>query len=212
MNKNFFTIGEKAEIEIIINRSRFIARAFPIADEEEALLYLEQIREEFPDATHHCYAYVLGRGSTIQRFDDDGEPGGTAGMPILQVILQQGVENVLVVVTRYFGGIKLGAGGLVRAYSKSAAEVLQKAGKKEMTLSNRGTVSVDYSLWGSLEYFLRQKGVEILDIDYKENVTVKVITQMDWKNFSNMIVELTNGKGVCKFLDKVYHSWSEMKE
>lgn len=92
MSKNFFTIGEKAEIEIVINRSRFIARAFPIMDEEEALLYLEQIREEFPDATHHCYAYVLGRGSTIQRFDDDGEPGGTAGMPILQVILQQGYK------------------------------------------------------------------------------------------------------------------------
>jgi uncharacterized YigZ family protein len=207
MNKKFITIGEQAETEIIINRSRFIGRAFHITEEEDALLFLEDIRQKFPDASHHCYAYVLGRGSTIQRFDDDGEPGGTAGMPILQVILQQDVEDVLVVVTRYFGGIKLGAGGLVRAYSKTAAEVLQKAGKKEMALSNRGSISVDYSLWGTLEYFLRQQGVEILDTDYQENVNVKVLTKMDWNNFTNMVVELTNGKGVCNFIDQVYHSW-----
>ena len=137
MAKSFYTVGTEAETEIIINRSRFIGRAFPINNEEDALLLLEQVRAEFPDASHHCYAYVLGRGSNIQRFNDDGEPGGTAGMPILQVILQQEIEDVLVVVTRYFGGIKLGAGGLVRAYSKSAAETLQKAGRVEMTLSNR---------------------------------------------------------------------------
>ncbi|NLI61513.1 MAG: YigZ family protein [Clostridiales bacterium] len=207
MTKNFFTIAKQDEIEIIINRSRFIGRAFPILDEEDALLHIEEINEKYPDATHHCYAYVLGRGSTVQRFDDDGEPGGTAGMPILQVILQQGVEDVLVVVTRYFGGIKLGAGGLVRAYSKSAAEVIQKSGKKEMALSNRGSISVDYGLWGTLEYFLRQNGIAILDIDYQENVSVKVMTQMEWDNFSNMITEVTNGKCECKFLDQVYHSW-----
>lgn len=209
MTKGFWTIDGEAEIEIIINRSRFIGRAFPIGDEDDALFHLEQLREEFPDASHHCYAYVLGRGSNIQRFNDDGEPGGTAGMPILQVILQQGIEDVLVVVIRYFGGIKLGAGGLVRAYSKSSAEVLQKAGKKEMTPSNQGTISVDYSLWGTLEYFLRQQGVPILDVDYQENVTVRVMTWMDWDNFSNMIIELTNGKAHCDYLDQVYHSWPE---
>lgn len=207
MTKTFWTVGGQGEIEIIINRSRFIGRVFPIEDEDDALLYLEQIREKYPDATHHCYAYVLGRGSNIQRFNDDGEPGGTAGMPILQVILQQEIENVLVVVTRYFGGIKLGAGGLVRAYSKAAAEALQKAGKVEMTISNQGTISVDYGLWGNLEYFLRQQGIPILGVDYQENVTVKVITWMEWQNFANMIIELTNGKANCQFLDQVYYSW-----
>ena len=111
MAKSFYTVGTEAETEIIINRSRFIGRAFPISNEEDALLLLDQVRGDFPDASHHCYAYVLGRGGNIQRFNDDGEPGGTAGMPILQVILQQEIEDVLVVVTRYFGGIKLGAGG-----------------------------------------------------------------------------------------------------
>ncbi len=207
MTKTFWTVGGQGEIEIIINRSRFIGRVFPIEDEDDALLYLEQIREKYPDATHHCYAYVLGRGSNIQRFNDDGEPGGTAGMPILQVILQQEIENVLVVVTRYFGGIKLGAGGLVRAYSKAAAEALQKAGKVEMTISNQVTISVDYGLWGNLEYFLRQQGIPILGVDYQENVTVKVITWMEWQNFANMIIELTNGKANCQFLDQVYYSW-----
>ena len=207
MTKTFSTVSGEAEIEIIINRSRFIGRVYPIKDENDALVHLEQIREEFPDASHHCYAYVLGRGSNVQRFNDDGEPGGTAGMPILQVILQQGVEDVLVVVTRYFGGIKLGAGGLVRAYSKSAAEALQKAGKVEMTLSNQGSILVDYGLWGTLEYFLRQQGVPILDVDYQENVTVKIMTWMDWDNFTNMIIELTNGKVDCKYLGQIYHSW-----
>jgi uncharacterized YigZ family protein len=209
MVKAYYTVGKEAEHEIIINRSRFIGRAFPIKSEDDVLLHLELLREEFSDASHHCYAYVLGSGSNIQRFNDDGEPGGTAGMPILQVILQQEVENVLVVVIRYFGGIKLGAGGLVRAYSKSAAEVLQKAGKIKMTPSNRGVISVDYGLWGTLEYFLRQKGVPILNVDYQEDVTVEVMTWMDWDNFSNMIIELTNGKADCIYFDQVYHSWPE---
>lgn len=207
MAKSFYTVGTEAETEIIINRSRFIGRAFPINNEEDALLLLEQVRAEFPDASHHCYAYVLGRGSNIQRFNDDGEPGGTAGLPILQVILQQEIEDVLVVVTRYFGGIKLGAGGLVRAYSKSAAETLQKAGRVEMTLSNKGSLSIDYGLWGNLEYFLRQQGIPILDIEYTDHVTVRVMTWMDWGNFTNMITEITNGKAEYEYLGQVYYSW-----
>lgn len=211
MMKTYYTIGKKAENEIIINRSRFIGRAFPVADEEEALLYIEKIRQEFADASHHCYAYVIGHGSNIQRFNDDGEPGGTAGMPILQVIQQQGIEDVLVVVTRYFGGVKLGAGGLVRAYSKSTAEVLEKATRREMTLSNQGTITIDYALWGTLEYFLHQKGIPILEADYKENVTIKTMTWMDWDSFCDMIVELASGNVECKLLGQIYYSWPKLQ-
>lgn len=207
--KTYYTIGKKAEHEIIINRSRFIGRAFPIRDEDDALLYIDQIRETFPDASHHCYAYVIGHGTNIQRFNDDGEPGGTAGMPILQVLQQQDIEDVLVVVTRYFGGVKLGAGGLVRAYSKSTAEVLEKAMKKKMTLSNKGSITIDYSLWGTLEYFLHQKGIPILEVDYKENVTLEILTWMDWDSFCGMIIELANGNVDCEYLGEIYYSWSK---
>ena len=113
----------------------------------------------------------------------------------------------MVVVTRYFGGIKLGAGGLVRAYSKSTAETLQKAGKVDMTPSNKGSISIDYGLWGTLEYFLRQQGIPILDVDYKEDVTVRIITCMDWDNFSGMITEITDGRAQYEHLGQAYYSW-----
>ncbi|HZJ82836.1 MAG TPA: YigZ family protein [Clostridia bacterium] len=205
--KTYNTIRKKAKQEIVINRSRFIGRAFPVVDEDDALLQIEQIRGDFPDASHHCYAYVIGHGSNIQRFNDDGEPGGTAGMPILQVIQKQEIEDVLVVVTRYFGGTKLGAGGLVRAYSKSTAEVLEKAEKAQMTLSNQGTLVIDYALWGTLEYFLHEKGIPILDVDYMEKVTATIMTWMSWESFCAMMIELSNGKAVCKHSRQVYHSW-----
>ncbi|NLJ41746.1 MAG: YigZ family protein [Clostridiales bacterium] len=205
MADTFWTIGNGAEIEIIINRSRFIGRAFPIKDEVEVSLHLEDIRGKFPDASHHCYAYVLGRGNSVQRFNDDGEPGGTAGMPILKVILSREIEDALVVVTRYFGGVKLGAPGLVRAYSRSAAQVLKEAGKVEMALGNLGSFTIGYEFWGEMEYFLRQQGVHIRDIEYKENVTVKVMTWLEWGNFTDMIAKLTNGTGLCEFSGQEYY-------
>lgn len=207
MVKSYRTIARAEETEIIINRSRFIGRAYPIKDEEEVNLYLDRAREEFPDASHHCYAYVLGRSSNIQRFNDDGEPGGTAGMPILQVILQQDIEDTLVIVIRYFGGVKLGAGGLVRAYSKSAAETLSKAGKKTMTKSFKGSINLDYASWGPLEYFLNQQGIPILKTEYMDDVKVEVMTKMDWDNFSNMIKDQTSARAKTCYIGEVFHSW-----
>lgn len=210
MQKTYCTLGRVAECEIIINRSRFIGQAFPIIDEEQAMEYIQQVRERFPDASHHCYAYLLGRGSNIQRFSDDGEPGGTAGMPILQVIQQQEVEDALVIVTRYFGGVKLGSGGLVRAYSKSATEVMAKSHKKTMTLSSRGIICLEYSLLGTVEHFLRQKGILMVNADYQERVTLTIMTPMDWEDFCTMIIEVCNGRVQCEHLDEVYYHWSHI--
>ncbi len=204
---SYTTIRQRTRHEITIRKSRFIGDVFQVASEEEALSRLQEVRGEFPDASHHCYAYSIRQVSFVQRFSDDGEPGGTAGMPILQVINSRGLQNVLVVVTRYFGGIKLGAGGLVRAYTRTAAEVLDKAGIARMVLSPRGVISIDYALAGQVEYFLRQKGVEIIQTEYGDRVHITVITPMEWENFCSMVTELCSGRLECSQLSPVFHSW-----
>lgn len=211
MRKQYISIGQETSTEIVINKSRFIADCFFAESEEEALEKIERVRQKYPDATHHCYGYDVGLDSFIQRFSDDGEPGGTAGMPILQVIQQQGVKNVLVVVTRYFGGIKLGAGGLVRAYSGAAAKVLDKAGKVCMTLSSKGLITLDYSFLGTVEHFLKQKGIPVLDATYRENVSLTVLTYQEWDDFSRSVIELCNGRITCRELGKEYYAWKEIK-
>jgi len=139
----YLSLGNSVEHEIVIQKSRFIGLTYQVSEEEEIFVCLEDARERYPNATHYCYGAVIGLDGLIQRFSDDGEPGGTAGIPILQVLLQKGLKNVLLVVVRYFGGIKLGAGGLVRAYSRCAAETVSKAGIVKMILSSRGTVTIN---------------------------------------------------------------------
>ncbi|NLX71443.1 MAG: YigZ family protein [Clostridiales bacterium] len=193
--------------EIIIRKSRFIGDVFHVTSEEEALSRLQDVRTEFPDASHHCYAYAVRQESLVQRFSDDGEPSGTAGMPILQVINSRELQNVLVVVTRYFGGIKLGAGGLVRAYTRTAAEVLDEAGTVCMVLSSRGIISIDYAQVGPVEYFLRQNGVHIVDTEYRDKVNMTVVTSMKWDDFCGMLNEVCNGRLECTRLSPVFHAW-----
>ena len=118
--KAFKTPAAASETEFVVNKSRFIGRAFPVETEAEALEILERIRQKHYDATHNCWAYNLRGASPLRRFSDDGEPGGTAGMPIMDTLIRSETENALIIVTRYFGGILLGSGGLVRAYSRSA--------------------------------------------------------------------------------------------
>jgi len=207
VHKQYRTVKQRARHEVVIQKSRFIGDAFHVSSEQEALQKLHDIKSEFSDATHHCYAYIVGQESLTQRFNDDGEPGGTAGMPILQVIQNRGLTNVLVVVTRYFGGIKLGANGLVRAYSKTAAEVLDRAGTKEMVLSPSGMVYLDYSFIGQVEYFLRQKGVHIVDMKYSDKVIIKVIVPIAWDDFCSMLKEICGGRVQFKELTPVFHSW-----
>jgi len=209
MKKEYYTIGKEAECEIIINKSRFIGRAFPIKDEEDAMEKIQRIRTQYPDATHHCYAYITGSGGNIQRFNDDGEPSGTAGMPILQVIQQQQIENALVVVTRYFGGIKLGAGGLVRAYSKTAAEAISRAGKKKMIPCNKGNIKIEYDLLGPVEYFLKQENIPVLNKEYTEKVVIELVTDMDWEIFCSILREKCNGKIECSNPETIFYPWDE---
>lgn len=206
MNREYCTIKRRARHEIVIQKSRFIGDAFYVSSEDEALERLQDVKAEFPDATHHCYAYIVGQEALVQRFNDDGEPGGTAGMPILQVIQNRELKNVLVVVTRYFGGIKLGANGLIRAYSRTAAEVLDRAGTRRMVLSPRGSIYLDYAHIGQVEYFLRQKGVHVVQVEYSDKVTMQVVVPVDWDEFCGMLREMCGGNVEFREMTPVFHS------
>ncbi len=150
------TVAGNAEIEIVEKRSRFIGRCFSVSDESEALAILERIRKVNWDATHNCYAYRLQSGAA--RYSDDGEPSGTAGMPMMETLKNMDVTDLLVIVTRYFGGILLGAGGLVRAYSKAASEAVHKAGLVRMLPCTAFSVQMNYPYWNTVQKLCEQYG------------------------------------------------------
>jgi uncharacterized YigZ family protein len=204
---DYLSLGKSIDHEVVIQKSRFIGLTYLISDEEELSLCLEDARERYPNATHYCYGAVIGLDGLLQRFSDDGEPSGTAGMPILQVLLQKEIKNVLVVVVRYFGGIKLGAGGLVRAYRRTATEAVNQAGVVKMVLSSRAVVSIDYNLLGSVEHFLHQPGILIQKIDYGENVDIHLLTKQNWDELTGKITDLCSGNVEIKKLDSLYHNW-----
>ena len=172
MEKEILTISSFAQQEVILKKSRFIGLAWPIGTEEEAVELLEKSKIDFPAATHYVFAYVLGPKGEIARFSDDGEPGGTAGKPVLSAIRLQNLTNTLVIVIRYFGGILLGAPGLVRAYSQAAREALAAAGTKRLELSVKGRVTLTYQLLDTILYQLEKLGARIENTEYGAEVTV----------------------------------------
>ena len=145
MKDVYRTIKEYGEDEVIINKSRFIGYSSPINSEEEAIDFINLIKSKHKDATHNVYAYVFGEESNIQRFNDDGEPSGTAGIPVLEVIKKEDLRNIVVVVTRYFGGVKLGGGGLIRAYTKGAKLGIDSGIIVDMTLHIKIKISIPYT-------------------------------------------------------------------
>lgn len=153
MEERYKTIHKKGKDEITINKSRFIGHVLPISSEEDALDFLNEIKSIYKDAAHNVYGYVFGKNNNIQRYSDDGEPQGTAGIPILEVIKKEDLRNVAVVVTRYFGGIKLGAGGLIRAYTKSAKIAIESGIIVEKVLHRKLVIKIDYSIYGKVENF-----------------------------------------------------------
>ncbi|MBQ1684796.1 MAG: YigZ family protein [Clostridia bacterium] len=175
-----------------MNRSRFIGRCFPVTSEEEAITRLEEIRKLHYDATHNCYAYSLLGG--IRRFSDDGEPGGTAGMPIMDTLIRTETENALIVVTRYFGGILLGSGGLVRAYSRSASDALNEAGVGVMTPCSVIEFSVDYTRYGALEGFVRANSV-VRGTEFTDSIRFICLVPTERADaFTADVIERTDGR------------------
>ncbi len=188
------TVSKEARIELTIQKSRFIGWCYPVQEELQALDLLESIRKRHWDATHNCYAYSIGPDAACARYSDDGEPGGTAGLPMMEAIRHKGVTDVLCVVTRYFGGILLGAGGLVRAYSKAAAEAIEAAGLVDMQPCMRFLIETEYGRWGSLEPLLRREGSDI-SVRFAENVQAELIVREDKRDaFVKAVVERSDGR------------------
>jgi uncharacterized YigZ family protein len=165
----YITVQGPGQAEIIVRKSRFIASVAPARTDEEAWVFIEQIRGEHRDATHNCFAFKAGAG---QRLSDDGEPSGTAGRPIFDVIDKQGLSDTVVVVTRYFGGILLGAGGLVRAYSQAAVAGVEAAGVATAVLAVDFRLSLDYPLVGKVQYLLEQRNALTLNTEFGQNVVI----------------------------------------
>lgn len=189
----YFCVKKETENETVIERSRFISYVKKCETEDEARAFLEEKRKAHPFATHNCYAYITERGK-IARFSDDGEPQGTAGQPILEVIKNKKLFDTIVVVTRYFGGIKLGAGGLVRAYSQGARDVIEKAGTAENVLSRVYGVKMPYDCYQSFLKFADKIKKSVVSTDFSDSVTVKIAVPYDNADFAVKVTDLTNGK------------------
>ncbi|MGG2063524.1 YigZ family protein [Bacillus sp. S14(2024)] len=191
----YFTVKEDGEHEIVIQKSRFICHVSRATTEEEAQEFIQKIKKQHWNATHNCSAYLIGEHDQIQKANDDGEPSGTAGVPILEVLKKRHLKDTVVVVTRYFGGIKLGAGGLIRAYGKCTSEGLNYVGIVERKLMRVMKTEIDYTLLGKIENELRNSTYAIKDIHYLDHVTFDTYVGENQKQlFIEWMIEITNGK------------------
>lgn len=207
---SFKTVHSFGSDEIIINKSKFIGYASPINSEDEATCFINQIKKKHADATHNVYAYVYGDNSNIQRFSDDGEPSGTAGMPVLNLIKLENLKNVVVVVTRYFGGILLGAGGLARAYSKTAKIGIDSAIIVDKTLYCDVNVEIDYTLLGKLENELSKNNYLIKNKLFNEKVNLNILClEEDVEKLKSLILNASSAK--CK-IDVTNSSYYSVKD
>ncbi|MDD5982012.1 MAG: YigZ family protein [Eubacteriales bacterium] len=200
--KPYKTARAASETEFTVNKSRFIGRCFPVSSEEEALARLDEIRKLHHDATHNCWAYNLRGG--IMRFSDDGEPGGTAGMPIMDTLIRSETLDAIIIVTRYFGGILLGSGGLVRAYSKSASDALSSAGVLQMLPCSEIEFYVDYSRYGGIEGFVRSNST-VKNTEFLDNIRFNCLVPFDdAEGFIAEIIERTDGRSSPKIISEEY--------
>lgn len=205
MRKNYLTLKSTGTSEIIISKSRFIANCKRVESEEEAIQFIQSIKKEHHTATHNCSAYLIGEHDQVQKANDDGEPSGTAGVPILEVLKKQHLQDTVVVITRYFGGIKLGAGGLVRAYGKATTAGIDASGVVERRLHHLMKVIVEYGWLGKLENEIRNSSYLLRNINYAENVDFFVfVPNEEEARFTEWLKEITNGQAIITCNDKLF--------
>ena len=191
---NYTTIRGYAKDNFIEKKSEFIGYIAPVKTNEEAVDFINRIKSENRKAKHNVYAYIL-RDNNITRYSDDGEPQGTAGMPVLDVLSKEGLTDVCVVVTRYFGGVLLGGGGLVRAYSHACKLAVDAAVKMEMYECFEVTLKFDYSLYGKIEYSLPEFDIKMLSDEFSDSVTLNLLVKSDmYQKLEEMLNDITNGK------------------
>lgn len=207
MLEQYRTVYEGGEGEITEKKSRFIATVHPVEREEEALAFLEEMKKKYWDARHNCYVYSIGINREFTRCSDDGEPSGTAGRPMLDVILGEDIYNVAVVVTRYFGGVLLGTGGLVRAYSKAVQEGLAAS---KVILKQKGIalkITTDYTGLGKIQYIAGERNIPVLDSEYTDKVVMKLLVPVqDVGSVQKAITEGTNGRAGIEKDQELYYA------
>lgn len=205
MQEEYVTVAGEGVHETEVGRSRFVCALAPAATEEEARAFVARVRAEHPGATHNCWAYVIGADAGLQKSDDDGEPGGTAGLPMLQMLTRRGVRCAVAVVTRYFGGTKLGAGGLIRAYGGAVGEALDAVGTRVRRKYRLVTVTVDHQRAGRLENDLRSGGRSVRDVTYGAEVAVELaLPEGDLDAFRAWLADSTAGTARAVVGGEVY--------
>ncbi len=210
--EGYRTLHKSAQDEFTEKRSRFIGYACPVTTEEEALQFIAHIKKQHWDAKHNVYAYVL-RDGQIRRYSDDGEPQGTAGIPVLDVLIKGGITDAVIVVTRYFGGILLGGGGLVRAYGHAASIAVKAAGVEERILCDECTVSCDYAQYGRVQPLLMSHGAVIDDTLFEDDVTLKFHIQKPFvEAMQNDLTDATAGTVACDKVSEQYYSFLQNSE
>lgn len=205
MLEKYYTIKTEGSDEVIIQKSRFIGYVKRVESEGAALEFIQKIKKKHADATHNCSAYIIGEHDQIQKANDDGEPTGTAGVPMLEVLKKQHLKDTAVVVTRYFGGIKLGAGGLIRAYGGTTSQAIKTIGVVKRQLMQGFSITVDYTLLGKLENLLRNSDHILENMNYVENVEFIVYVKTgDETTFKDWIIDLTSDQAKINTIEPKY--------
>ena len=208
---NYFTVSEPATDSFIEKRSEFIGYIAPVRTNDEAVDFVNSIKAEHRKAKHNVYAYIL-RENNISRYSDDGEPQGTAGVPVLDVLQKRGLTDVCVVVTRYFGGILLGGGGLVRAYSHAASLACDAAHIMDMRLCHRLRISAEYTMYGKIAYILPNYQTITVNSDFGQSVTLEILVLSDkLQALTKELTEITNGSAVIEDIEELYEDFSSVK-
>ncbi len=212
MGEGYKIVYEGGSGEIEEKKSRFIATVRPVESEEEVTAFLAEMKKKYWDARHNCFAYVIGEKNELVRCSDDGEPSGTAGRPMLDVLLREEIHNVAVVVTRYFGGTLLGTGGLVRAYQQATKEGLSNSQIVEKRKGCRLLIDTDYNGIGKIQYLFGQEDISILDTVYAEAVQITAMIPAEKKEkIGKALMEGTNGKARLSWGDEVEYAFVEKK-
>jgi len=203
--QSYKTVKQYGEGEIEEKISRFLGKIKPVETEEDAVAFIESIKKQYWDARHNCYAFIIGEHSESIRCSDDGEPSGTAGKPMLEVLQNNGLKNVVAVVTRYFGGTLLGTGGLVRAYTQATQAALEEAQIATMTLMSVLTVQTDYNAIGKIKYMFAQADTLIMGEEYGLDVAVTIAVPVAEKEaMQKKIIEATNGKATIEEKEQIF--------
>ena len=212
MHEEYCTLHTASQDEFTEKRSRFIGYASPVTTEEEALAFIAKIKKQHWDAKHNVYAYVL-RDGQIRRYSDDGEPQGTAGIPVLDVLVKRGIVDAVLVVTRYFGGILLGGGGLVRAYGHAASIAVNAAGVEERVLCDDVEVSCDYAQYGRVQPLISAHGGVVEDTLYEDNVTIRFyIRRPNLEMLKKEITDATAGSVNCVVRSQAFRSFLQKNQ